>query len=87
MHHLLKVDIEPSATKVSTTGVDTRALTQKIREHGTLLGKLVVADTDPDSVPLIDPDLDNLVARVSCPAVRKFNRGIVLSGENLGHKF
>ncbi len=43
------------------TDIDTRALTQKIREHGTLLGKIVV-DEDTN---FYNPDLDNLVAQVS----------------------
>lgn len=40
---------------------DTRRLTQHIRTHGTMLGKIVF-DVD---IPFYDPDLENLVARVS----------------------
>ncbi len=40
---------------------DTRLLTQHIRTHGTMLGKIVF-DTD---IPYYDPDGDNLVAQVS----------------------
>jgi carbamoyl-phosphate synthase small subunit len=40
---------------------DTRLLTQHIREHGAMLGKIIF-DTD---VPFYDPNLENLVARVS----------------------
>jgi len=44
-------------------GIDTRALTQKLREKGTMLGKIV---SDPQSkLPFYDPDKDNLVAQVS----------------------
>ena len=46
-------------------GVDTRLLTQKIREHGTMLGKIVVGDENPDKVPEVDPSKLNLVAEVS----------------------
>lgn len=46
-------------------GVDTRALTQKIREHGTMLGKIVVGNDDADQVPDVDPGKINLVAEVS----------------------
>uniref|UniRef100_H3AU29 Carbamoyl-phosphate synthetase 2, aspartate transcarbamylase, and dihydroorotase n=1 Tax=Latimeria chalumnae TaxID=7897 RepID=H3AU29_LATCH len=46
-------------------GVDTRALTKKIREKGTLLGKLVVDGTDEASVPYDDPNQRNLVQEVS----------------------
>jgi carbamoyl-phosphate synthase small subunit len=42
-------------------GVDTRALTKKIRENGTMLGK-IIADDDID---LFDPNEQNLVSRVS----------------------
>ncbi len=40
--------------------VDTRAITRRLRERGTMLGKLVV-DTDPE---WFDPAKDNLVAQV-----------------------
>lgn len=43
-------------------GVDTRALTKKLRSAGTQLGKLVVKGKD---VPFYDPTNDNLVAQVS----------------------
>lgn len=43
--------------------IDTRALTQKLRESGTMLGKIV---KDPKSkLDFYDPDKDNLVAQVS----------------------
>jgi len=45
------------------TGIDTRALTQKIRKTGTILGKIVIEGKDePD---FYNPDLDNLVSQVS----------------------
>lgn len=44
------------------SGVDTRLLTQRLREHGTMLGKILVQETDLD---YFDPNLVNLVARVS----------------------
>ncbi|HEY0755764.1 MAG TPA: glutamine-hydrolyzing carbamoyl-phosphate synthase small subunit [Ktedonobacteraceae bacterium] len=40
---------------------DTRRLTQHIRTHGTMLGKIVF----DEDIPFYDPDLENLVARVS----------------------
>jgi carbamoyl-phosphate synthase small subunit len=43
-------------------GLDTRAITKKIREKGTLLGKIIVNDED---VAFYNPDEDNLVAQVS----------------------
>jgi carbamoyl-phosphate synthase small subunit len=44
------------------SGIDTRLLTQKLREQGTMLGKIVVGEKD---LGFIDPNLENLVARVS----------------------
>ncbi|MBN2095948.1 glutamine-hydrolyzing carbamoyl-phosphate synthase small subunit [Candidatus Peregrinibacteria bacterium] len=47
-------------------GVDTRALTQKLREHGVMLGKIVPASTKySKQMTFSDPNLDNLVAEVS----------------------
>ena len=43
-------------------GIDTRALTKKLREKGTMLGKIISGDNDVD---LYDPNKDNLVAQVS----------------------
>ena len=43
-------------------GVDTRALTKKIREKGVMLGKIIIDDKD---VALFDPDKVNLVDEVS----------------------
>jgi carbamoyl-phosphate synthase small subunit len=43
-------------------GVDTRALTKRLRTKGCMLGKIVVGDAD---VPFYDPNRDNLVAAVS----------------------
>lgn len=53
------------------TGIDTRKLTQKIREHGTLLGKIVIGkDTQ-----YYDPDKDNLVDQVSIKKPVHYNQG------------
>ncbi|MDB4978751.1 MAG: carbamoyl-phosphate synthase small subunit [Candidatus Peribacteria bacterium] len=50
------------------TGIDTRALTKKLREHGVMLGRIVQdTPTTNDIVGKIeDPNLRNLVAEVSC---------------------
>ncbi len=45
------------------SGIDTRALTQKIREKGTLLGKIL---TNSSKVDFYDPNKENLVPKVSC---------------------
>lgn len=51
-------------------GIDTRTLTKKIREHGSLLGKIVVKGEDP---PMMDPNIINLVNRVSIKEPRVYN--------------
>jgi carbamoyl-phosphate synthase small subunit len=45
-------------------GVDTRALTKRLRHHGSMLGKIRIGADDP---PFSDPDRSNLVAAVSTP--------------------
>ncbi|MFH1591225.1 MAG: glutamine-hydrolyzing carbamoyl-phosphate synthase small subunit [archaeon] len=42
-------------------GIDTRALTKKLRERGVMLGKIVIGD----DIELYDPNTANLVAEVS----------------------
>ncbi len=54
------------------TGIDTRALTQKIRESGAMLGKVIIGDED---VPFFDPNHQNLVKRVSIPDVQLLGSG------------
>lgn len=45
---------------------DTRALAQKIREHGTILGKIIINK----DIPFYDPNNDNLVAQVSTQKIQ-----------------
>ncbi len=48
-------------------GIDTRALTKHLREHGSMLGKIVIDGCEePD---FYDPNKENLVAKVSCKEV------------------
>jgi len=55
-------------------GVDTRYLTQVLRESGSMLGQLVQEDCS--AVPEIeDPNTSNLVAAVSCREVVRYNEG------------
>jgi len=54
------------------TGIDTRALTKKLREHGVMLGRIVRDDasvTEGERQEIEDPNLRNLVADVSCKEV------------------
>lgn len=56
-------------------GIDTRALTRRLREKGTMLGKLVVAGKDgsmPD-VDFYDPGKENLIAQCSCSSMEEFS--------------
>ncbi len=48
------------------TGIDTRALTKKLREHGVMLGRIVQDDAAVESGSVADPNLLDLVAEVSC---------------------
>lgn len=50
---------------------DTRRLTQHIRTHGTMLGKIIF----DEDVPFYDPDLENLVASVSTDEVLRQGTG------------
>ena len=47
------------------TGIDTRALTKKLREHGVMLGRIVQNDNEEFGT-VADPNETNLVAEVSC---------------------
>lgn len=55
------------------TGIDTRALTEKIREHGTMLGKIIPEGAEDGE--FYDPDLENLVAQVSPETVQHYKKG------------
>ncbi len=52
-------------------GIDTRALTKKLREHGVLLGKIVI---DKD-IRITDPNVNNLVGVVSIEKPILYKRG------------
>ena len=54
-------------------GIDTRALTKHLREHGSMLGKIVIEGCDePD---FYDPNCENLVGKVSCKEVEVHGNG------------
>ncbi len=55
------------------TGIDTRALTKRIRMHGALLGRIEI-DGQP-SPEFTDPNVRNLVGEVSTQAVERHGRG------------
>lgn len=53
------------------TGVDTRSLTKKLREHGVMLGR-IRQQGGGDAKGIEDPNIVNLVAEVSCKEVRTY---------------
>lgn len=55
------------------TGVDTRALTQKLRDQGTILGE--ISDKKKMNKKFYDPNQEHLVARVSPTEPRFFKNG------------
>ncbi|MCQ2147331.1 MAG: glutamine-hydrolyzing carbamoyl-phosphate synthase small subunit [Bacteroidales bacterium] len=52
-------------------GIDTRALTQVLRENGSMLG-VIVPDGEEKEFPVPDPNLDNQIAIVSCKEVIRY---------------
>lgn len=52
-------------------GIDTRALTEKLRDKGTMLGKIVIEN----DLPFYDPNQENLVAQVSCKEKVTYGNG------------
>jgi carbamoyl-phosphate synthase small subunit len=56
------------------SGIDTRALTKKIRTTGALLGKIVKADSNYDK-SFKDPNKTNLVAKVSTDEIKTYGEG------------
>ena len=55
-------------------GIDTRALTQLLREEGAMLGQIVQEGAEPVAT-ISDPNLDNQVAIVSCKEVIRYGKG------------
>jgi carbamoyl-phosphate synthase small subunit len=54
-------------------GIDTRALTKHLREKGSMLGKIYF--DSPDEIEFSDPNLENLIAQVSCKEVEVHGQG------------
>jgi len=56
------------------TGIDTRMLTKKLREEGSMLGRIEF-ENDPAPQPYADPNSRNLVAEVSTDKITVFGEG------------
>ena len=56
----------------AVTGIDTRALTKRLREKGSMLGKIIIDNQIPETY---DPNKDNLVEKVSCKDIQVYNEG------------
>ncbi|HLD21597.1 MAG TPA: glutamine-hydrolyzing carbamoyl-phosphate synthase small subunit [Patescibacteria group bacterium] len=72
---------------VGVTGIDTRALTKVLREHGVLLGQIIVDSTH--AVPLKeiqDPNTQNLVSEVSIRTPAVFGHGKKIIAIDTGMK-
>ncbi len=54
------------------SGIDTRSLTKRLREKGTMLGKIIVDNND---VVFYDPNKENLVSQVSINKPKKYGEG------------
>lgn len=54
-------------------GIDTRALTKHLREKGSMLGKIYF--DRPDEIEFSDPNIENLIAKVSCTDVEIHGQG------------
>ena len=54
------------------SGIDTRAVTRRLREKGCMLGKIVKNDVD---IPWVDPNKENLVAQVSTTEKQIYGNG------------
>jgi len=57
------------------SGIDTRALTIRLRDKGTMLGAIEPADTI-EPTPLYDPNSADLVSTVSVEEVRRYSCGV-----------
>lgn len=53
-------------------GIDTRMLTKRLRDEGTLLGRIIFFT---DNVDFYDPNKENLVAKVSTPEPLEYGNG------------
>ena len=58
-------------------GIDTRALTKRLRNHGTMLGRI---EWNGSEIPFYDPNATNLIASVSVDSIRRYKCCTVVNG-------
>lgn len=58
---------------VGVYGIDTRALTKLLREKGSMLGRIFIEGAEKPE--FYDPNMENLVAKVSCKEVETYGDG------------
>ncbi|MDD2962222.1 MAG: glutamine-hydrolyzing carbamoyl-phosphate synthase small subunit [Muribaculaceae bacterium] len=58
---------------VGVYDIDTRALTKKLRESGSMLGTITIEGGE--DIDFIDPNKENLVAKVSCKEIIEYGEG------------
>lgn len=58
---------------VGVYDIDTRELTKKLREFGSLKGKIIIEGCE--DVDFVDPNIENLVAKTSCKDVIEYGAG------------
>jgi len=56
------------------TGLDTRSLVQKVRDNGSILGRIIIGDKN-QQVNLYDPYKDHLVAAVTTKEIKTYSCG------------
>ncbi|MDR2145571.1 MAG: glutamine-hydrolyzing carbamoyl-phosphate synthase small subunit [Tannerella sp.] len=56
-------------------GLDTRALTKRLREKGVMVGRIVFGENRDESLPTFDYQNINFVDKVSCKEVTTYNEG------------
>ncbi len=57
------------------TGIDTRHLTKVLREHGVMMGKIVMGDGQDAGTEFASYEEVNFIAKVSCKEVINYNAG------------
>jgi carbamoyl-phosphate synthase small subunit len=63
-------------------GIDTRALTKRLREHGTMLGKILPENANEEEMEFIDPNARHLVSEISAREIIDYPGHSIESEQN-----